>query len=246
MQTLTWGADYKHILQSDVGGLRENDLQYLPLSLAYRGMWLGSAQPTVVDATLVLGMRGLLGNSDRQFDAKRAQASSSFAALKAGWQGSTELPGYAAWTVGAKVEGQLASGVLLPSEQFVGGGADSVRGYLEGERSGDQALRASFEISSPNTKLGDLLGWRIRGLAFIEGVVLQNLDTAAEVSRLQHLPSAKELLSKHRVEMQLAALNELVLTAASVADPASTSYVVSVAAAEDAGRESALHFTPPR
>jgi len=70
--------------------------------------------------------------------------------------------------------------------------------------------------------------------------------TAAEVSRLQHLPSAKELLSKHRVEMQLAALNELVLTAASVADPASTSYVVSVAAAEDAGRESALHFTPPR
>jgi len=82
------------------------------------------------------------------------------------------------------VEGQLASGVLLPSEQFVAGGADSVRGYLEGERSGDQALRATFEISSPNTKLGDLLGWRIRGLAFIEGAVLQNLDTAAEVTRL--------------------------------------------------------------
>jgi hemolysin activation/secretion protein len=184
IQTLSWGADYKHILQSDVGGLRENTLRYLPLSLSYRGIWLGQPQPTVVDANLVLGARGLLGNSDRQFDAKRAQALSSFAAARAGWQGYADLPGYANWTMGAKVEGQLASGVLLPSEQFVGGGADSVRGYLEGERSGDQALRASFEISSPNTKLGDLLGWRIRGLAFIEGAVLQNLDTAAEVTRL--------------------------------------------------------------
>jgi hemolysin activation/secretion protein len=184
MQTLTWGADYKHILQSDVGGLRENQLRYLPLSVGYRGMWLGPAQPTVVDANLVLGVRGLLGNSDRQFEAKRTQASASFAALKAGWQGSTALPGYANWTLGGKVEGQLASGVLLPSEQFVGGGADSVRGYLEGERSGDQALRASFEINSPNTKLGDLLGWRIRGLAFLEGAVLQNLDTVAETSHL--------------------------------------------------------------
>ena len=209
MQTLTWGADYKHILQSDVGGLRENDLHYLPLSLGYRGMWLGSAQPTVVDATLVLGMRGLLGNSDSQFDAKRAQASSSFAALKAGWQGSTELPGYAAWTVGAKVEGQLASGVLLPSEQFVGGGADSVRGYLEGERSGDQALRASFELSSPNTKLGDLLGWRIRGLAFIEGVVLQNLDTAAEVSHLYGLGVGARVIGPRGVSISLDAAQAL-------------------------------------
>jgi hemolysin activation/secretion protein len=79
-----------------------------------------------------------------------------------------------------KLEGQLASGALLPSEQFVGGGVDSVRGYLEGERSGDQALRVSLELSSPNTKLGDLLGWRIRGLAFVEGAALQSLDTAGE------------------------------------------------------------------
>ena len=183
-QSLNWGADYKHILQSDVGGLRENTLRYLPLSLGYRSVWLGQPQPMVADANLVLGVRGLMGNTDRQFEAKRAQALSSFAAARAGWQGYAELPGYAKWTMGAKVEGQLASGALLPSEQFVAGGVDSVRGYLEGERSGDQALRASFEISSPDTKLGDLLGWRIRGLAFLEGAVLQNLDTAAEVTRL--------------------------------------------------------------
>jgi len=155
-------------------------LRYLPLSLAYRAVWFSQAQPTVVDAALVLGVRGLLGNNDRDFDAKRIQALASFAAVRAGWQGSTGLPGYANWLLGAKLEGQLASGVLLPSEQSVGGGVDSVRGYLEGERSGDQALRASFELSSPDTKLGDLLGWRIRGLAFVEGAVLQNLDTAAE------------------------------------------------------------------
>jgi len=184
IQSLSWGADYKHILQSDVGGLRENTLRYLPLSLGYRSLWLGPSQPTVVDASLVLGVRGLLGNSDRQFEAKRAQALSSFAVARAGWQGTTDLPGYAQWMLGAKVEGQLASGVLLPSEQFVAGGVDSVRGYLEGERSGDQALRASLEINSPSTKLGNMLGWRIRGLAYIEGAVLHNLDTAAEVTHL--------------------------------------------------------------
>jgi len=177
IQTLTWGADYKHILQSGIG---ENTLRYLPLSLAYRGMWIGQSQPTVVDAALVLGVRGLLGNSGRQFEAKQRQASASFAAVRAGWQGSTDLPAYANWVLGAKLEGQLASGVLLPSEQFVGGGVDTVRGYLEGERSGDQALRASFELSSPSSKLGDLLGWRIRSLAFVEGAVMQNMNTTAE------------------------------------------------------------------
>ena len=210
MQTLTWGADYKHILQSDVGGLHENQLRYLPLSLGYHGIWLGQPQATVADVGLVLGMRGLLGNSDRQFDAKRAQALSSFAALRAGWQGSAELAGYANWTLGAKVEGQLASGVLLPSEQFVGGGVDSVRGYLEGERSGDQALRASFEISSPNIKLADLLGWRIRGLAFAEGAVLQNLDTAAEVSHLLSLGLGARVSGPRGVNLMFDAAQALV------------------------------------
>ena len=210
MQTLTWGADYKHILQSDVGGLHENQLRYLPLSLGYHGIWLGQPQATVADVGLVLGMRGLLGNSDRQFDAKRAQALASFAALRAGWQGSAELAGYANWTLGAKVEGQLASGVLLPSEQFVGGGVDSVRGYLEGERSGDQALRASFEISSPNIKLADLLGWRIRGLAFAEGAVLQNLDTAAEVSHLLSLGLGARVSGPRGVNLMFDAAQALV------------------------------------
>jgi len=209
LQTLTWGADYKSILQSDVAGLHENQLHYLPLSLGYRGVWLGQPQPTVVDLALVLGMRGLLGNSDSQFGAKRAQALASFAAVRAGWQGYADVPGYANWVMGAKVEGQMASGVLLPSEQFVGGGADSVRGYLEGERSGDQALRASFELSSPNTKLGDMLGWRIRGLAFIEGAVLQNLDTAAEVAHLYGLGVGARVSGPRGVNISLDAAQAL-------------------------------------
>ncbi len=209
IQSLTWGADYKHILQSDVGGLRENTLRYLPLSLGYRSVWLGQPQPMVADANLVLGMRGLLGNSDRQFEAKRAQALSSFAAVRASWQGTTVVPAYANWTLGAKVEGQLASGALLPSEQFVAGGVDSVRGYLEGERSGDQALRASFEISSPNTKLGDLLGWRIRGLAFAEGALLQNLDASAEQTHLFSLGVGARVTGPRGVSVMLDAAQAL-------------------------------------
>jgi hemolysin activation/secretion protein len=178
VQSFTLGLDHKTIKQSiSLSGLSTDnpDLQYVPLTLGYRGVWPGDLpQATAFDVNAILGLRGLLGNSDAAFDSKRAGASASFTALRSGLQLS-RAAGPA--VVAAKLEWQLASGPLLPSEQFVAGGADSVRGYLEGERAGDEALRFSFELSSPPVTLASTRGlWTLTGLVFFDEAQLRTLQ----------------------------------------------------------------------
>ena len=72
-----------------------------------------------------------------------------------------------------RLQAQLASTELLPSEQLGAGGEDSVRGYDPRSASGTQGVLASFELRSPayhplralgNTSLPD----RLQGLLFID------------------------------------------------------------------------------
>ncbi len=53
------------------------------------------------------------------------------------------------WSLVGTLDGQIASGPLISNEQFSAGGADSVRGYLEAERPGDDAVRGSLELRTP-------------------------------------------------------------------------------------------------
>lgn len=181
VQSFTVGLDHKNIQQSiSLSGLATPtpEVRYVPLTLAYRGVWPNDEpRPTTLDVSAILGLRGLLGNSDAAFDAKRAGASANFTALRSTLQMYRPL---GRWSIGSKLEWQLASGPLLPSEQFVGGGADSVRGFLEGERAGDQAVRFSFELSSPSVKLGGAQGdWRLTGLAFLDEAMLTTQQAGA-------------------------------------------------------------------
>jgi hemolysin activation/secretion protein len=56
----------------------------------------------------------------------------------------------------AKVDGQVADGPLISSEEYSAGGMESVRGYKEAEALGDNALHGTIELSFPNPfkKLG--------------------------------------------------------------------------------------------
>jgi hemolysin activation/secretion protein len=45
---------------------------------------------------------------------------------------------------------QLAGQPLVPAEQFIAGGADTVRGYLEAEGSGDEGVLGAVEWRSAN------------------------------------------------------------------------------------------------
>jgi hemolysin activation/secretion protein len=48
------------------------------------------------------------------------------------------------------LDGQLASGELLPSEKIGAGGTDSVRGYNPRSANGSQGVLVSFELRSPS------------------------------------------------------------------------------------------------
>jgi hemolysin activation/secretion protein len=77
---------------------------------------------------------------------------------------------------------------LIGNEQFLMGGATTVRGYLEGEAAGDRGERIALELRSPERGLDSLVSWfgrapgssaasswRWTGLGFAEYVQLHTL-----------------------------------------------------------------------
>lgn len=179
VQSLTAGLDYKHIEQAvNVGGLAgvvSPALAYAPVTLSYRGVWpQDQPQPGTLDVSAVMGLRGLLNNKDAAFNTKQSGASASFVALRSSLQLHHMI---GKWSLASKLDWQFASGPLLPSEKFAAGGADSVRGFLEGEGTGDGGFRFSFELATPSIKLEALpSGWRLAGLAFVDEAILQTLQ----------------------------------------------------------------------
>jgi hemolysin activation/secretion protein len=83
-----------------------------------------------------------------QFACKRQGADGSFATLRADLRRTDSF----SWgAIASRLAGQLATQPLAASaEQFSVGGVETVRGYLEGEGSGDEGLLASIELRSPN------------------------------------------------------------------------------------------------
>lgn len=191
VQTASFGLDRKQVeqtLQLHGVGTPSPAVTYVPLVANWRAVWTEHQPlPSTLDVNLVLGLRGLLGNSDASFDARRSGASSSFAAARASLQWSET---FGRWTGTMRADLQLASGPLLPSEQYVAGGIDTVRGYYEAERSGDGALRAGLELLSPVVRGGLPARWAPRAVVFLEGVRLTVHQAAAGQQAHTRLASA--------------------------------------------------------
>ncbi|MBV8503821.1 MAG: ShlB/FhaC/HecB family hemolysin secretion/activation protein [Paucibacter sp.] len=179
-QTLAAGLDFKNIRQTLVLQSGEGTgapIDYAPLAFSYNLNLPGDERSTALDLISALGLRGLFGNSEESFQAKRAGASASYLTLRMGLQHSEPVMNQ--WSLFGRVEMQLATGPLVPTEQMVIGGADSVRGYLEGERAGDYGLRMSIELRTRYYQPGGpASGWRLNGLAFFD---------AARASILRHI-----------------------------------------------------------
>jgi hemolysin activation/secretion protein len=172
--TLTAGADYKNFKESvSVGGNAGFDtpIRYLPLSLSYsatlgdkEGSWQGGIG-------LTAALRGLLSN-ESEFADKRYKGQSNFSILKFDISRTQNLPRNL--SLFGKFEGQVTGQPLISNEQFVAGGVDSVRGYLEATAVGDNALRGSIELRSGNLVAGGEGAWLggLRTHAFMEGAGL--------------------------------------------------------------------------
>ena len=167
--SVAFGFDHKRIGQTEVksGVIGTNaSIRYLPLVGTYTARHSDEKRSSVFDLSVTSGLRGFLGNQDDKFNAKRAGASASFLALHSVLQ-HTENVGR--WSLYGKFGFQRASGPLVPSEQFVAGGAESVRGYLEGERAADAGMRATLEVRTPQYNPGGPASdWRLGGLAFLD------------------------------------------------------------------------------
>ena len=190
-QTLAGGIDYKNVQQTVTvqdGSSTDSPIVYLPLVGTYSAGLAGDQRTSTLDLGLTLGLRGLFGNSDAKFNAKRAGASANYLALRAGVSHSETL---ARWTLFGRIDSQAASGPLVPTAQMVAGGAESVRGYLEGERAGDMGLRATVELRTPQlSPAGGNSAWRIGGLFFVDMARLKTLQPVAPQPGLHALRGA--------------------------------------------------------
>jgi hemolysin activation/secretion protein len=166
--SFTFGFDYKHYTQNVTVGGNEilTPITYYPLDLDYSATWAPPGSTTTLDAGVTFNLRGL-GSSEAEFDFNRFKASGNFSYFRGDLSHMHELP--AGWQIFGKAQGQAASGPLLSSEQFNAGGLSTVRGYLESEVLGDDAIFGSIELRTPSLIPNRGIGNEWRLYLFAEG-----------------------------------------------------------------------------
>jgi hemolysin activation/secretion protein len=156
--SLSLGLDYKAYtnLENDRTGtplVQYSPVSYYVLSAAYSATWIGKGYETDLNASANFSLRGW-DSSPEDFAINRFGADGNFIYFRGDLSHTRELPeGFQAF---GKIQAQAANKPLLSSEQFTGGGLGTIRGYLESEDQGDNAILGSMEMRTPS--LGDFLG----------------------------------------------------------------------------------------
>lgn len=147
-QSFTLGVDRKNLTQNVItAGVPTNaPVLYYPMSIAYAPLWRDDEMTTQANVSLNFALPGL-GSDSHKFDVQRVDALRQYFYAKAQFSRIEPLPFGSQLFV--QMEGQIADGPLLSSEQMSSGGATSVRGYLEAERLGDDGISASVELRTP-------------------------------------------------------------------------------------------------
>lgn len=163
-----------------------NSVVYAPLSMG----WSGSRSDAFgsssfgVNGSLYLAM---LSSSDTRMQALAgsARAGGNYTTLNFNLGREQKLPWD--WSLLARANGQWSSKPLISNEQFALGGANSVRGYFEGDDHGDSGWSASLEARTPFFKtqvatLDDFVPTWLRASAFLDYGQRYLLDPSPGVS----------------------------------------------------------------
>jgi hemolysin activation/secretion protein len=155
--SLVLGADYKDfgekIQLSD--STAATPIQYLMWTAQLSDVERNEHYDAQATLSAQFGVRGLL-NDERQFAYKRANAHAGFSYLRASAQAFWHLP--KGWSFGGRLNAQYSEQPLVNNEQFVFGGADTVRGYLEAEELTDAGIAGGLELRAPVWTHGALRG----------------------------------------------------------------------------------------
>jgi hemolysin activation/secretion protein len=184
---LSWGITQRRLQDRnvDVGGFSTESpaLVYPTFHLDYElGIaWAKAGRETRLSASSTFSLPGLSARSvdcfgvpADQFACKRAAASARFQVLGVGAEHREPLAGGSdGWLLELRLQGQVTDTPLPSSEQVVYGGSDSVRGYFEGEQSGDLGLALRAEVWAPRLAVGG--GTALRLIAFVDRAQLHRL-----------------------------------------------------------------------
>lgn len=174
--SLSVGMDYKDLQENqNVLGAdtKKAPLRYTPFVAQYSAGHFGEKGSLAANLTLVAnidtGSREVdcQGVKTDQFACRRYGARPGFAALRGDLSYTRRLSG---WEAFAKLDFQASGQALVSPEQFLGGGMDTVRAYLEGEAAGDAGWRLRTEVRSPT--LAEWGGSGLRAIGFVEGASL--------------------------------------------------------------------------
>jgi hemolysin activation/secretion protein len=148
-QSVTAGFDRKDLSQNVVtnGTPSQAPVLYYPFTVAYAPTWRDGDITTDASASLNFALPGI-GNGSTAFDAQRFDALKQYLYAKVEFSHTT--PFFLNTVLYGHFKAQMADGALLSSEQFSAGGENSVRGYLEAERLGDDGVEANVEWRSPS------------------------------------------------------------------------------------------------
>lgn len=183
---MTWGMTMRDLRDANinVGGISTASppLRYPTFQAGYEldlsggGEGAMERRATRLQADLTLGVASLgrrtvdcFGTPLDQFACKRSAAEPGFQTL--GMTMSHREP-LGRWTLDARLQAQLADAPLVPAEQVVFGGMDTVRGYDEGEQAGDLGAALRLEITSPPWQLLDA-ALSLRAKGFYDAAVLR-------------------------------------------------------------------------
>ncbi len=191
VHTLAVGVDAKRLQERFIAGddVISTPLRYAPLQLGYTAQWDRGGAATSISATYTIAFKqvlqrridcpGNVGPVD-QFACRRQGADGSFAWLRLDLRHGRPLAG---GRLALRLAGQAASQPLTGGEQYSLGGAETVRGYYEGEAVGDHGLMAAAEWRSPNLVAGlDALAPHLSELSLLV------FAEAGRVTVLQPLP----------------------------------------------------------
>jgi len=164
-QQVSLGVDYIRLDESDavfpgqIGTAAvTSPVNYSPLSVIYTALRLDGGGTTKFSASLKGYIAGMVPGGDKDDfggdpsdpsnkPGNREGSTGTFAVLRGGVERIQDLPkGFA---LSLKADGQLASEPLIPAEEYFAGGVETVRGYLESEELGDDAVHGTVELFTP-------------------------------------------------------------------------------------------------
>ncbi|QID16209.1 ShlB/FhaC/HecB family hemolysin secretion/activation protein [Nitrogeniibacter mangrovi] len=194
--SLSLGADYKDNAQrTELGGgfALSQPIKYWTMVAQYNAGWQRGAGAWRLGVDFAFGLDGLNrrdidcnGVTVDQFECRRPGAEPNFSALRLNLE--VTRPFGAGWLGKSRLDVQRASGPLVNTEQFSAGGADSVRGYLEGERQADDGILWRTELSTP--ALGQVVGRALVAFSFYDWAQLETQDPLPGQDRSALLASA--------------------------------------------------------